>query len=232
MTTTCPSGHASATTDYCDQCGAKIGGSTEQAAPRAVPSTELLPARPLVTVAAEPCPHCGAPRVADDRFCEGCGSSCDAGTSLQAAGPPPAAGPAAAPEGWGARVAADREYFERVDPQGIDFPGDSPERRVALDEPELHIGRTGSSADGRAEIDLAAAGEDPAVSRRHASLVRQNDGSYAVVDQGSTNGTSINEDPSSIVANVPVPLADGDRVHLGAWTTITVRRTGAAGAGT
>ncbi|MGI8592790.1 MAG: FHA domain-containing protein [Solirubrobacteraceae bacterium] len=225
MTTTCPNGHLSATTDYCDQCGAKVGGSTEQAAPGPVAPTELLRAAPLDTVAAEPCPDCAEPRVADDRFCEGCGYSFVDGTSGQAAGPPPVA----TPEEWEALVTADREYFARVGPEGIVFPCESEGRRFALDGRDLRIGRGGSSAGGRPEIDITGAGEDPAVSRLHATIVRQDDGSYAVVDQGSTNGTSINDDPTSIAANVPVPLADGDRVHLGAWTTITLRRTGGTG---
>jgi pSer/pThr/pTyr-binding forkhead associated (FHA) protein len=57
----------------------------------------------------------------------------------------------------------------------------------------------------------------------HAVLLAQADGSWAVLDPGSTNGTTINDDPIPIRTNVPIPLADGDRIHLGAWTTITLR---------
>ncbi|MEK8170834.1 FHA domain-containing protein [Streptomyces sp. M19] len=66
--------------------------------------------------------------------------------------------------------------------------------------------------------------EDPGVSHQHAVLVQQPDGSWAVVDQDSTNGTTINLAEDPIQPFVPVPLQDGDRVHVGAWTTITVRR--------
>jgi pSer/pThr/pTyr-binding forkhead associated (FHA) protein len=45
-----------------------------------------------------------------------------------------------------------------------------------------------------------------------------------VVDQNSTNGTTVNGSDEPIQPFVPVPLQDGDRVHVGAWTTITVRR--------
>jgi len=224
MTATCPSGHVSATSDYCEQCGAKVAGSGVEAAPAPGQPTGPLPAPPA---AAQPCPDCGAAHVADDRFCEGCGYNFVAGSSAQAAVP----SPATTREDWEAHVAADREYFERVSPRGIDFPADYRQRAVALDGRELRIGRGGYSADGPPEIDLVEAGEDPAVSRLHAVLVAQDDGSYAVVDQGSTNGTSINEDPTWIAANVPVPLADGDVVHLGMWTTITVRRTTAGATG-
>lgn len=61
-------------------------------------------------------------------------------------------------------------------------------------------------------------------------LVQQPDGSWAVVDQNSTNGTTVNGGEEPIQPFVPVPLQDGDRVHVGAWTTITVRR-GSAGGG-
>jgi hypothetical protein len=222
MTAPCPNGHHSATTDYCDQCGAKLGGSAVQAPPGPAQATELLQARPLVTVAAEPCPRCGAARVAEDRFCEGCGDN----FAADASGSPPTPPADPTPGDWEALVTVDRQYFERVSPAGIDFPDDARERRFALDKHELRIGR-GPSPDAQPEIDLAAAGGDPAVSRLHAVLVRQDDGSYALVDRGSTNGTSINEEPTSIAADVAVPLADGDRVHIGAWTTITVQRTGA-----
>jgi pSer/pThr/pTyr-binding forkhead associated (FHA) protein len=58
----------------------------------------------------------------------------------------------------------------------------------------------------------------------HAVLERQSDGLYVVRDLGSTNGTMLNDDPAPIAPRTPIPLADGDRVRVGAWTTITVRR--------
>jgi FHA domain len=52
--------------------------------------------------------------------------------------------------------------------------------------------------------------------------VRQEDGSWAIVDEGSVNGTTINEDERAITPHILVALHDGDRIHLGAWTTIVV----------
>jgi hypothetical protein len=46
-----------------------------------------------------------------------------------------------------------------------------------------------------------------------------------VVDQDSTNGTTINGADEPIQPFVPVPLKSGDRVHVGAWTTITLHLT-------
>lgn len=79
---------------------------------------------------------------------------------------------------------------------------------------------TGESPD----IDLSVPPEDPGVSHQHAVLVHQQDGSWSVVDQNSTNGTTLNGAEDPIQPYVPVPLKDGDRVHVGAWTTITIRR--------
>ena len=65
--------------------------------------------------------------------------------------------------------------------------------------------------------------EDPGISHFHALLVRSSDGSFAIVDAGSTNGTTLNDDVTPLAPDVSIPLGDGDRVHLGAWTTITIR---------
>jgi len=74
----------------------------------------------------------------------------------------------------------------------------------------------------QAEVDLSGAPEDMAVSHLHGLLIEQPDGSYSLIDPGSTNGTTLNDDPTPLTANIAVPLADGDRIHIGAWTTITI----------
>ena len=55
-------------------------------------------------------------------------------------------------------------------------------------------------------------------------LLRAADGSWSVVDPGSANGTLVNgsRDPR----DQPVPLHDGDRIHLGAWTELRLVREG------
>ncbi|MET7897656.1 hypothetical protein ABZT30_41895 [Streptomyces mirabilis] len=40
----------------------------------------------------------------------------------------------------------------------------------------------------------------------------------------STTNTTVNGVEDPIDPFVPVPLKDGDRVHVGLWTTITIRR--------
>ena len=210
MTVACPRGHESQATDYCDQCGAPLG-----AGPPGAGNTQVLPALDEVDTSPaarrEPCPACGAPRSGDDRYCEGCG--------FDFLGPPPAAG------AWEAVVSADRAQFDRLAVGGISFPAEYAERKFVLADGENRIGRSrGRPDEPTPEIDLAADPPDPGVSRLHAMLERRSDGVVVLRDLGSTNGTMVNDDPAPIAPETPITLADGDRVRVGAWTTITVRK--------
>src|SRR6185437_16124723 len=49
-------------------------------------------------------------------------------------------------------------------------------------------------------------------------LIATPDGNWAVLDPGSANGTLVNG--SEIGVGDQIPLHDGDRISLGAWTTI------------
>ncbi|MGW6457009.1 FHA domain-containing protein [Streptomyces sp. NPDC055078] len=131
--------------------------------------------------------------------------------------------------GWTAVVGPDREYFLAMmqrsgpDATGLNLPAYSPEQHLPLTGTQITIGRRRQSTGEAPHIDLSVPPEDPGVSHQHAMLVQQPDGSWAVVDQNSTNGTTINGAEEPIQPYVPVPLNDGDRVHVGAWTTITIR---------
>ncbi|MEU6252259.1 FHA domain-containing protein [Streptomyces sp. NPDC047043] len=147
--------------------------------------------------------------------------------------PPPGPGfpqPPAGPATWTATIGPDREYFmammQRSGPEaaGLNLPAYSPEQQRTLNGNQITIGRRRHSTGDTPDIDLAVPPEDPGVSHQHAVLVQQPDGSWAVVDQNSTNGTTVNGSEEPIQPFVPVPLQDGDRVHVGAWTTITIRR--------
>jgi hypothetical protein len=134
------------------------------------------------------------------------------------------------PTPWSATIGPDREYFmammQRSGPEaaGLNLPAYSPEQQRTLTGNQITIGRRRHSTGDTPDIDLAVPPEDPGVSHQHAVLVQQPDGSWAVVDQNSTNGTTVNGSEEPIQPFVPVPLQDGDRVHVGAWTTITIRR--------
>jgi hypothetical protein len=197
---TCPSGHSSASTDFCDVCGHLM--------------TAPAPVAPDPGVPAEACPACGEPRTG--RFCEECSYDFVSGVG-------------GAPTGWVAVISADRDYYQRMLDQGepdegpIPFPDRLPDRSLALTGRQIRIGRRSSRSTERPGIDLAGPPEDSGVSHRHAVLLAQPGGGWAVQDLGSTNGTTVNDGTDPISADTPVPLADGDRIHVGAWTTITLR---------
>jgi FHA domain-containing protein len=212
MSVVCPDGHRSETTDYCDRCGAPIARAPSGGAPAAPAAPPGDQTEEVDTSAAAPqqsCPACGAQRSGDDRYCEGCG--------YDFVTPPATAR-------WEAVAMADRHQFERFAASGLAFPEDYVPRRFALDGIAVRIGRSrGRPGESSPEIDLAGAPEDPGISHLHAVLERRDVGSYAVRDLGSTNGTTVNDDPSAIGSDAAVPLVAGDRIRLGAWTTITLR---------
>jgi pSer/pThr/pTyr-binding forkhead associated (FHA) protein len=129
---------------------------------------------------------------------------------------------------WTAVVGADRAYYEQVQtvtgPEGaaVTFPSYCAERRFQLVGNQMRIGRRSLSRGLAPEIDLTGPPADPGISRLHAVLIATPDGNWAVLDPGSANGTLVNG--SEIGIGDPVPLHDGDRINLGAWTAITVHR--------
>jgi hypothetical protein len=226
-TVECPNGHQSATTDYCDQCGARIGsGAGEPAAPSPAPTPPADP--PAASGApATACPNCQSAAGPDDKFCEVCGYDFVTGNLPAAPQPVPApaapTGPAAVTSAapWQAVVTADREYYGRSGTDDeLPFPDHCPERVFWLNQDEILIGRHSQSRGINPQIDLSGAPEDTAISRAHAILRRQPDGSFVVIDPGSTNGVMLNDDPEPLTHNVARPIQDGDRLYLGAWTRI------------
>jgi hypothetical protein len=158
--------------------------------------------------AATACPACATPRTAGDRFCETCGHD------FEATRPPP---PPPAPA-WELLIEADREYHVRFATAGVAFPDHLGAECMALEAPELRIGRNDGGADAP---QITGAGDDPALSRTHAVLRRQDDGGYAIEDLGSTNGTEVNG--RQIPPREVIVLVHGDRLHVGAWTSMTIR---------
>ena len=148
-------------------------------------------------------------------------------SSLASAPSPPSASPSP-PGTWTAVVAADRAYYESVqavsdqDAASIVFPAFFPERRFRLSGAEVRIGRRSVSRHIEPEIDLTGPPTDPGVSRLHAVLIAGPDRNWSVVDAGSPNGIVVNG--KDVPPGETVPLRDGDRIHLGAWTVITITR--------
>ena len=289
MAVVCPAGHVSLASDYCDTCGALIGGSAVTGGSAGGSSGASASAAPSAVGGTDPCPGCGAAQ--GGRFCEECGYDFElaalvpagavesaAGSSGTAAGPGTggAAEAAAEPEfdldaaleaaesaaaagsgggsgagggtveeeaeaestvivlGTGAQldliavVNADLSYYQAQVARGdiveseFPFPKFPGERRIALDVGQVRIGRASASRGLAVEIDLTGPPLDPAISHLHAQLLRQPDHSWTLVDLNSANGTRLNDAEEPIPAETEVPVAIGDRIHLGVWTTITL----------
>ena len=233
MPATCPNGHPSGSTDYCDTCGAPITPLPPLPATGAdpaatAPGTTVMPALPVPPGAT--CPNCGGPREPDEVFCEVCGLNFATGQLPSPAAELAAADPEAVTAEWVAVVSADHRYFESNQAESPDdtvtFPTDAEVREVALTSNEILIGRRSDSKGIFPAIDLSEPPSDPGVSRRHAILRLNLDG-WVVVDQGSTNGTLVRGALTPIKPGDAVRLHDGDHLNVGAWTRITLRKVGA-----
>jgi FHA domain len=233
-TTTCPNGHPSASSDYCDTCGAPIG---ESPAPDVNSASSSSPATTTSETSA-PCPNCALVNTADALFCEGCGYDFTTGTmprqsaptnplDLGAAPAQPAVPDSVAPAievEWVAEVWIDPDWYAE---QHAEEPCPSPGLPVVvpLRTQSLLIGRTSRSRNIHPEIECTA---DIGVSRRHAQLTT--DGQrWWVEDLQSSNGTYVGA-ASTALPTDPLPpgqrreLAQDDRIYVGAWTCIVVRR--------
>ncbi|MCU1538359.1 MAG: Forkhead-associated protein, partial [Humibacillus sp.] len=134
------------------------------------------------------------------------------------------AGPAAGAFEWVAEVWVDPDWYQT---QEADDPCPSPGLPVivALRDRSVLLGRASASRNTRPQIDLSS---DPGVSRRHAQLTT--DGTrWFVEDLSSSNGTFVGPAagplPSAAIAVGPrTELGDDDRLYVGAWTRVVVRR--------
>ena len=91
--------------------------------------------------------------------------------------------------------------------------GKEPGKIYEVRKDSLSIGRSRES-----DIFL----EDLAVSRLHASIVNQGNGSYALKDEGSANGTKVNG--QMVNKYQTYPLQEGDRIQLGQTVLVFTRR--------
>ena len=233
MTSTCPNGHTSTADDYCDTCGMPI---TASAAPAAAETGASAPeAAPAPAVATKNCPNCGADATPDALFCESCGydfttgtmprTTAESGASADPSGAtPPAPAAPAAPIEWVVERWVDPDWYAA---QQADDPCPSPGLPVVvpLTAKSVLIGRPSKSRGIHPDVDC---GDDSGVSRRQAQLTT--DGQrWWVEDLQSSNGTYIGP-ASGPLPTAPVPpgqrqeLAEDDRVYVGAWTRLVVRR--------
>lgn len=79
---------------------------------------------------------------------------------------------------------------------------------------ETTIGRADPVTGIQPDIDLTSVDNDRSVSRRHAKVILQDDGEYALLEEvGTLNGTFVNDE--KIQTGVPYPIKSGDRVRVG-----------------
>lgn len=237
---TCPAGHPSNQADFCDVCGLPIGGE-----PISAPVVE--PDGPQTLN----CPKCTTANVADALFCENCGYDFTTGAlpvaetaeQPEVAAPEPVAAepvasapvesvpsPATAPTvlkrppvEWIAELWIDPDWYAA---QGSTDPLPSPGLPdiVPLIKPSSLIGRVSHSRGIFPDVDCEL---DTGCSRRHAMLTT--DGTrWWVEDLNSANGTFVGAAAGPLPA-MPIPqgrveLAAGQRIYLGAWTRIVIRK--------
>ncbi len=121
---------------------------------------------------------------------------------------------------WELLVGADHDYFDTWD-TNYEWR-DVPERRIALTQTSVLIGRGAES-----DIDFSGRFDDENMSRRHAVLERQPGGRYAIIDQGSTNGTYVNSwTQAPIPTGIRTMLGAGDIVFVGNRTKLVLSRSG------
>jgi DNA-binding SARP family transcriptional activator len=164
------------------------------------------------------CPNCGSSTGATPS-CSQCGYHIEVTDSF----------PVWEEQRWDIVARPDRAYYDQLEPGGMEFPDTVQSRRFPLQGDYLRIGRRSASKGIVPEIDLSGTLEDLGVSHRHVVLMRQPGGDWALVDEGSTNGTFLNGSHDPVPANQPVPLRDGDRIYLGAWTSLAVERSDSSG---
>jgi hypothetical protein len=132
--------------------------------------------------------------------------------------PPAAPAPAPAKTTWEITVAVDPSLDTEPDPDAP-CPKDARVATVALTQGEMLIGRHDDRRDIHPELPV----HDPGASRRHAKVIVSQDGSVALQDLASTNGTKVNG--KEVASGARVPLAAGDEITLGRWTRIALRST-------
>ncbi|PRY57688.1 FHA domain-containing protein [Glycomyces artemisiae] len=131
---------------------------------------------------------------------------------------------------WGVAVTADQGYFNKVAASDgasqLQYPSFAKPRRFPLDKNELGIGRYSAKRGITPDIDLSGDVADPGVSAQHARLYAKPDGSWTIMDVGSSNGTFLNGSDEPLAPNVEFPVGDGTYINIGAWTRLTIHYEG------
>ena len=236
MTATCPNGHQSASSDYCDTCGVPIPEGSEVGSEQpSAGDTGTSPGLPKAPDAPEPqkCPNCESVNSPTALFCEACGYDFTTGTMPRppdASPAPPSQSPRSTqlatpiPVEWVAELWVDPDWYaEQESDEACPSPGLPVV--VPLTQQSVLVGRPSMSRNIHPDVDCSS---DTGVSRRQAQLTT--DGQrWWVEDLQSSNGTYVGP-ASGPLPTAPVPpgqrreLDEDDRVYIGTWTRLVVRR--------
>ena len=200
----CPAGHETEATDYCDVCGIAMsadGGAVTPGEPDDTATFSTLD--PAADGGSDgTCPNCQATNPTDALFCEACGYDFTTGSMPRTVSPP---GGASSPHpdqsvtrlptptrrptlsaGWVAEIWIDPDWY--ADQKSTDpLPSPGVPTVVLLKHASILIGRASRSRNITPDIDLSS---DNGISRRHAQLTT--DGKrWWVEDLGSSNGTYV-----------------------------------------
>ena len=132
--------------------------------------------------------------------------------------------PVPGPDQWVVEIWIDPDWYAAQQPEDP-MPSAGLPGLVVLRERSVLVGRPSVSRGIHPQVDCGA---DTGVSRRHCQL--STDGQrWWVEDLQSSNGTYVSPAGEPLPTD-PIPagqrreLADGDRVYLGAWTRLVVRK--------
>jgi pSer/pThr/pTyr-binding forkhead associated (FHA) protein len=173
-------------TDYCESCGGQLA----------------------TTPAGRPCPFCGTPAIAADRYCCTCGRPLD--EPAQPAARPTRSVVTATLAAPAAPVAGNAVQARLL----VQGPGG--EQRVVFQGHDLLLGRSDRRARIFPDVDL----DDTAASRRHLMLWAES-GRLWGQDLESGNGTMLNS--VLMPPGEPCELHDGDVIKIGRRYVIRLR---------
>jgi FHA domain. len=241
----CPKGHMSTDPDYCSECGAKMGqssvndslysktveqpnneeicpdcgtprtpnarfcevcrhdfveGKTGTAEKVVAASQPVQEEPPRVEVKQEPAPQPASP------------STPDSTAEVQA---PVAKNEIIIGEKLNIIISVDKN---RLSQNQVDtnLKPDSVDRIFPLDLDENLVGRRSAAKGIYPEIEI----NDPGVSHRHLKFIKQPDGTFAVLELGSANGTELN--CALLEPGVNTVIKPGDEFAIGLWTALKV----------
>ncbi|ARU52690.1 phosphopeptide-binding protein [Cellulosimicrobium cellulans] len=192
-----------------------VPGTPSGSTPPPLPTSAAAPAASTPSVSTPPPLPAPGPGPAGEPA--GPGEPTTSGTHLPT---PPVPGP----DQWVVEIWIDPDWYTAQQPEDP-MPSAGLPGLVVLRERSVLVGRPSVSRGIHPQVDCGA---DTGVSRRHCQL--STDGQrWWVEDLQSSNGTYVSPAGEPLPTD-PIPagqrreLSDGDRVYLGAWTRLVVRK--------